>query len=139
MNWLRDIKFGILFGLVGFTLTLLTMYSATGILDWRFPAVIGTGFFGGGFLGSLMRRLYKGGEERKANLILLVCALCLIPVIIENLYDVFTGNWRTWKAISVVGGVYLICFAIFRVARCEDEDCQDKSQESLCSNQNSWS
>jgi len=29
------------------------------MLDLRFPAVIGVGFFGGGFLGSLIKRLHR--------------------------------------------------------------------------------
>ncbi len=45
-----DFKYGILFGLVCFALTLVGMYLATGILDPRFPAVIGAGFLVEDFL-----------------------------------------------------------------------------------------
>ena len=70
-----NLKYGIAFGFVGFAITLVVIYLATGMLDPRFPAVIGTGFFGGGILASMMKRLYKEGEERKANLILLTVML----------------------------------------------------------------
>jgi len=43
------LKMGILFGVIGFILTLLFWYLTTATFDWRFPASIGLGFFGGGF------------------------------------------------------------------------------------------
>lgn len=42
---LNDFKYGMLFGFVGFALTLVSMYFATGMFDPRFPAVIGAGLF----------------------------------------------------------------------------------------------
>jgi len=67
-NYRISLKYGMLFGFVGFTLTLIGMYLAMGILAPRFPAVIGTGLFSEGFLSSLIKskRLYKG-EGRKAS------------------------------------------------------------------------
>ena len=76
MGIITDLKYGMLFGFAGFTLTLISWYFATGMLDPRFPAVIGAGLFTGGFLGSLMRRLHKeGGKERQISFFLL--AFCL--------------------------------------------------------------
>ena len=57
------LKIGILFGIVGFILTLLFWYLTTGIFDWRFPAVIGFGFFGGGFL--VLKRLIPILNKRR--------------------------------------------------------------------------
>jgi len=107
MKWLRDIKFGILFGVIGFTLTIFSMYLATGIFDWRFPAVIGTGFFGGGVLGSFMRRWYKSGEERKANLIF---SFLLIFLLISNVYDLITGEIKVWKVVNVFACIFLLLY-----------------------------
>ena len=116
MGIMTDLKYGILFGFVSFALTLIGWYFATGILDPRFPAVIGAGLFGGGFLGLLMRRLYKEGEERKANFIFLGVMLIVgIPLIVEYAYDILTGNWKIWKLISTFAFAYLICYGIFRV------------------------
>ncbi|MDF2954960.1 hypothetical protein [Candidatus Alkanophaga liquidiphilum] len=42
---LNDFKYGMLFGFVGFALTLVSMYFATGMFDPRFSAVIGAGLF----------------------------------------------------------------------------------------------
>ena len=39
-----DLRYGMLFGFVGFALTLVGMYFSTGVLDPRFPTVIGAGF-----------------------------------------------------------------------------------------------
>ena len=39
-----DLRYGMLFGFVGFALTFVGMYFATGVLDPRFPAEIGAGF-----------------------------------------------------------------------------------------------
>ncbi|CAD7776828.1 hypothetical protein AIOGIFDO_02025 [Candidatus Methanoperedenaceae archaeon GB37] len=41
MGIIIDLKYGMLFGFVGFALTLVGMYFATGVLGPRFPAVIG--------------------------------------------------------------------------------------------------
>jgi len=94
----KGFKIGILFGIVGFILTLLSGYLATGTFDWRFPAVIGIGFFCGGFLGSQLRRLYKTGEERKANLIMLIIIGLLM---ISQIYSLATGQIRgpMWRMI----------------------------------------
>ena len=111
-----DLKCGMLSGFAGFALTLISWYFATGVLDPRFPAVIGAGLFGGGFLGSLIKRLYKEGEERKANSIFLAVMLIVgIPLIVEYAYDTLTGNWKIWKLISIFVYTYLICYGIFRV------------------------
>jgi len=72
------LKYGILFGFAGFTLTLISWYFATGMLDPRFPAVIGSGLFAGGFLGSLIRRLHKeGGKE--GQILFSLPSFCLQP------------------------------------------------------------
>ncbi len=113
-----DLKYGIAFGFAGFVITLVGIYYATGMLDLRFPAVIGAGFFGGGFLGSVMRRLHKDGEERKANFIFLALMLIVgIPLIAEYAYDILTGNWKIWKLISIFAFAYLICYGIFRITK----------------------
>ena len=115
MGTMTDLKYGMLFGFAGFALTLVGWYFATGVLDPRFPAVIGTGLFGGGFLGSLIKRLHEEGEERKANLVFLTVMLVVgIPSIVEYAYDILTGNWKIWELISLFGFAYLICYAIFR-------------------------
>ena len=106
----KSLKIGILFGIVGFILTLLSGYLATGTFDLRFPAVIGIGFFGGGFLGSQLRRLYKTGEERKANLIMVIIIGLLM---ISQIYSLATGQIRgpTWRIIltgtTIVGCVFV--------------------------------
>ena len=113
-----DFKYGMLFGFVGFALTLVGWYFTTGAFDPRFPAVIGVGLFGGGFLGSLMKRLYKEGEERKANFIFLAVVLIVgIPLISEYTYDILAGNWKIWKLISIFAFAYLICYGIFRITK----------------------
>ncbi len=113
-----DLKYGILFGVVGFALTLLGMYYATGTVDPRFSAVIGAGFFGGGFLGSVMRRLYREEKEREANFIFLALMLIAgIPLIARYAYDILTGNWKIWKLISIFAFTYLICYGIFRITK----------------------
>ena len=106
----KSLKIGILFGIVGFILTLLSGYLATGTFDLRFPAVIGIGFFGGGFLGSQLRRLYKTGEGRKANLIMVIIIGLLM---ISQIYSLATGQIRgpTWRIIltgtTIVGCVFV--------------------------------
>ncbi len=116
-----DLKYGILLGVVGFTLTLFGMYYATGMLDPRFPAVIGVGLFGGGFLGSLLRRLHKEGEERKASFIFLTVLLIVgLPLITEHTRDILTGNWKIWKFVSIFAFIYLIGYAILRVMKSKD-------------------
>ena len=62
-----DLRYGMLFGFVGFALTLVGMYFATGVLDPRFPTVIGAGFFAGGFAGSINIK-----KEKKASSFLLL-------------------------------------------------------------------
>jgi len=95
-----DFKCGMLFGFVGFALTLVGWYFTTGTFDPRFPAVIGVGLFSGGFLGSLIKRLYKEGEERKANFIFLVVMLIVgIPLISEYTYDILAGNWKIYGSL----------------------------------------
>ena len=86
------------------------------MLDPRFPAVIGTGFFGGGILASMMRRLYKEGEERKANIIFLAVMLVVcIPTIAKYTYDVLTGDWKIGKMALIFASAYLIGYGIFLV------------------------
>ena len=115
---LTDFKYGMLFGIVGFILTLVGAYFATGTFDPRFPAVIGIGLFGGGFLGSLIKRLYKEGEERKANFIFLAIMLIVgVPLISEYTYEILAGNWKVWKFVSIFIFVYLICYGVFRVTK----------------------
>jgi len=105
-----NLKIGILFGIVGFILTLLFWYLTTGTFDWRFPAVIGFGFFSGGFLGSMLRELYKTGKERKANLVMLIIIGLLM---ISQVYSLATGQIRgpTWRMIStgttIIGCVFV--------------------------------
>jgi len=118
MGITTDLKHGILFGFAGFTLTLIGWYFATGLFDPRFPTVIGAGLFGGGFLGSLIKRLYKEGEKRKANSIFLAVVLIVgIPSIVEYAYNILTGNWKIWKLISIFVFAYLICYGIFRITK----------------------
>jgi len=113
-----DLKYGIAFGFTGFVITLAGWYYSTGMLDLRFPAVIGVGLFGGGFFGSLIKRLYKEGEERKANSIFLAVILVSgIPLIVEYIHDFLIGNWSMWKLISIFVFTYLICYGTFRVTK----------------------
>ena len=111
----KSLKIGILFGIVGFILTLLFAYLATGTFDLRFPAVIGIGFFGGGFLGSQLRRLYKTGEERKANLIMVIIIGLLM---ISQIYSLATGQIRgpMWRMIitttTIIGCVIVGYFIL---------------------------
>jgi len=95
------IKMGILFGVIGFILTLLFWYLTTATFDWRFPVTIGLGFFGGSFLGSMLKGLYERGEERKANLVMLI-VICLLVIL--QIYSLATGQIRgpTWKIISAI-------------------------------------
>jgi len=129
MGMIIDLKYGMLFGSAGFALTLASMYFATGVLDPRFPAVIGVGVFGGGFLGSLIRRLHKEGEERKANFIflavflltgILLIAECIYDILTGNWKSILTGNWKIWRFISIFAFVYLICYAILRIKKSKD-------------------
>jgi len=111
-----DLKYGMTFGFVGFIITLVGMYYATGMLDPRFPAVIGAGFFGGGFIGSVLRGLYKGGEKRKANLILLAVILVVsVPAIVKHVYDILTGSLEIEKIVLISASAYLIWYGISRV------------------------
>jgi len=109
-NLKAGILFGIAGGIAGFILTLLLGYLATGTFDLRFPAVIGIGFFGGAFLGSLLRRLYKTGEGRKANLIM---AIIIGLLMISQIYSLATGQIRgpTWRMIltstTILGCVFV--------------------------------
>ena len=95
------LKMGILFGVIGFVLTLLFWYLTTATFDWRFPATIGLGFFGGGFLVLMLKGLYERGEERKANLVMLIVIGLLV---ISQIYSLATGQIRgpTWKIISAI-------------------------------------
>ena len=116
-----NLKYGIAFGFVGFAITLVFVYLATGTLDLRFPAVIGAGFFGGGFFSSMMKRLYKEGEEKKANLIFLAIVLIVCtPLIAKYIHDFLTGNWKIWKFIFIIAFVYLISYGAFRVMKSEE-------------------
>nr|QNO52137.1 hypothetical protein MDNCFBIC_00007 [Methanosarcinales archaeon ANME-1 ERB6] len=94
----KDFKIGILFGIVGFILTLLFAYLATGTFDLIFPAVIGIGFFGGGFLGSVLKRLQQTGNRKTVNLIVFIM-ICL--VLISQIYSLATGQIRgpMWRMI----------------------------------------
>ena len=66
-------------------------------------------------LGSLMRRLHKEGEERKANFIFLaVILLASILLIADCISDILTGNgksilinWKILMFISIFAYVYL--------------------------------
>ena len=128
MGIITDVKYGMLFGFIGFALTLISWYFATGALDPRFPAVIGAGLFGGGFLGSLMRRLHREGEERKANFIFLaVILIATILLIADCISDILIGNWKStltnWKIlrfVSIFASVYLICYIILRIKKSKD-------------------
>ncbi|MCK4399292.1 MAG: hypothetical protein KAV25_09925 [Methanophagales archaeon] len=94
----KDLKIGILFGIVGFILTLLSGYLATGTFDLGFPAVIGIGFFGGGFLGSVLKRLQQTDNRKTVNLIVFIM-ICL--VLISQIYSLATGQIRgpMWRMI----------------------------------------
>ena len=71
-----DFRYEMLFGFVGFALleedfeTLVGMYFATGVLDPRFPTVIGAGFFAGGFAGSI--NIKKEKKEKQTSSFLLL-------------------------------------------------------------------
>jgi len=111
----KDFKIGILFGIVGFILTILFAYLATGTFDLRFPAVIGIGFFGGGFLGSVLKRLQQTGNRKTVNLIVFIM-ICL--VLISQIYSLATGQIRgpMWRMIittttiigCVIAGYFII-------------------------------
>ena len=111
----KDFKIGILFGIVGFILTLLFAYLATGTFDLRFPAVIGIGFFGGGFLGSVLKRLQQTGNRKTVNLIVFIM-ICL--VLISQIYSLATGQIRgpMWRMIitttTIIGCVFVGYFII---------------------------
>jgi peptidoglycan/LPS O-acetylase OafA/YrhL len=111
----KDFKIGILFGIVGFILTLLFAYLATGTFDWRFPAVIGIGFFGGGFLGSVLKRLQQTGNRKTVNLIVFIM-ICL--VLISQIYSLATGQigGPMWRMIitttTIIGCIYIGYFII---------------------------
>ena len=107
MKLKKDIKIGALAGITGFFLTFIFWYLTTGYFDWRFPAVIGTGCFGGGFLGSMLRRLYKTGEERKATMIVLIVISFLIISYIPSLIEKgFGPPWWRW----IFTAVLVICW-----------------------------
>ena len=75
------------------------------MFDPRFPAVI----CGGGFLGSLIKRLYKEGEERKANFIFLAVMLIVgTPLIAEYAYYILTGKIMEAYFYTFT---YLICYS----------------------------
>ena len=111
----KSLKIGILFGIVGFILTLLSGYLATGTFDLRFPAVIGIGFFGGGFLGSVLKRLQQTGNQKKVNLIVFIL-ICLM--LISQIYLLATGQIRgpTWRMIltgtTIIGCVFVGYFTV---------------------------
>ncbi len=104
MQIIKDVKVGVLFGVIGFGLTSLFWYLTTNTFDWKFPAVIGAGFFGG-LLGSIMRRLHKSGEERKA---FALSSIIWVPLIIIHVYEILTGNWKTWNFLFVFCGVLFL-------------------------------
>ncbi|HIP25173.1 MAG TPA: hypothetical protein EYG81_01730 [Archaeoglobus profundus] len=54
-----NLKYGMIFGFVGLIITLVVICLTKSTLDLRFAAVVVAGFFGGEFLGSVLRRLYK--------------------------------------------------------------------------------
>ncbi len=57
----------------------------------------------------MLRRLHKGGEERKASLIFLDGILIVgIPLIAEYIHEILTGNWKIWRFISIFAFAYLI-------------------------------
>ncbi len=105
-----NLKIGILFGIVGFVLALLFWYLTTGTFDWRFPTVIGVGSFSGGVLVSILRGLYKTGEERKANLVM---SIIIGLLMISQIYSLVTGQIKgpTWRMISIgtiiIGSVFV--------------------------------
>ena len=66
-----DLRYGMLFGFVGFALTLVDMYFATGVLDPRFPAEIGAGFL----LEDFLVHIKKEKKEKQISSFLLLCRL----------------------------------------------------------------
>lgn len=101
----KDLKMGILAGTTGFLLTFLFWYLTTGIFELRFPAVIGVGFFCGGFLGSMLSTLYKHGEERKVKLAILILICLLIILNVHYLLESGMGpGWRWVLSISTIVG-----------------------------------
>ena len=128
----NDLKAGILFGIAGgiagFILTLLLGYLATGTFDLRFPAVMGIGFFGGGFLGSVLKRLQQTGNQKKVNLIVFII-ICF--AVISQIYSLATGQigGPTWRMIltttTIIGCVYIGYFIISSLIK-KDRDKKDK-------------
>lgn len=124
----KDLKIGILFGIVGFILTLLSGYLATGTFDLIFPVVIGIGFFGGGFLGSLLRRLQQTGEQKKVNLIMFVI-ICLL--LISQISRLVKGEgmgsmWRITLTGSTIIGCVFVGYVIISSLIKKDRDKKDK-------------
>ncbi len=114
----KNLKAGILFGIVGgiagFILTLLLGYLATGTFDLRFPAVMGIGFFGGAFLGSVLRGLQQTGDQKKVNPIGFML-LCLVLIFIT--YDLMSGNmsgpnWRMYFTVILPFGWIYVGYVI---------------------------
>jgi uncharacterized membrane protein YfcA len=101
MKLKKDIKIGAFAGITGFFLIFVFWYLTTGYFDWRFAAVIGTGCFGGRFLGSMLRRLYKTSEERKATMIVLIVISFLIishiPSLIGTCLDEMEMRQKTTR------------------------------------------
>lgn len=101
----KDLKIGALAGITGFVLAFLFVYFTAGF-EWRFlefPAVIGIGCFGGGFLGSMLRRLNKAGEGRKATMIVLIgISFLIIALIYPSLLEQGIGPpWWRWVFTAV--------------------------------------
>jgi eight-cysteine-cluster-containing protein len=148
----KDLKIGALAGITGFFLVFIFLYLTTGYLDWRFAAVIGIGCFGGGFWGSMLRRLSKAGEGRKATMITLImvsfliilAVVCLligmgIGLLSHHYSEDFCG-WSTYGKCSsdsdcTAGGCSgQVCQSKYEepvITTCEWKDCYDASKYSL--------
>ena len=109
-----ELKYGIIFGFIGFTLTFLFWYLTTGTFDWRFPATIGVGFFGGGFFGAMLKELYKIGEEKKANLIMLIIIslLMILQIYLIATEQIRGPTWRTILTGNTIIGCIFVGYAI---------------------------
>ena len=128
MKHKNNLKMGILFGIVGFILTFLFWYLSTGTFDLRFPAVIGIGCLGGGFLGASLKELQQTGNQKKVNLIVFII-ICF--VVISQIYSLATGQIRgpTWRMIltttTTIGCVYVGYFIISSLIK-KERDKKDK-------------
>lgn len=112
----KDIKIGALAGIIGFFLIFIFGY-LTGYFDWRLAAAIGIGCFCGGVLGSMLRRLKKAGEGRKATMIttLIIVSFFIIinlPPLIEKGFG--TPWWRGLVMAVLVIGWFGLLVEIFK-------------------------